>query len=397
MDIQIRTIDEDEFPKWVRAQARGFGGHATDEEIRVARSFAELDRTFAAFDGDQIVGTTTTRTSGITVPGGVAQLGFVDDVTVLPTRRRRGILTRMMRRQLEQIHERGEPLAALTASESLIYERFGFGIATWIEGWNIQRQHTSFRLPPSGGGSIDFIDADTARREWPGLHARVAANRVGMVRYDAGYWRAALWYAEFQRRGMTELFHVAYRRGDRMAGLVTYRIKDHTVFVVFLLGEDAEVEVELWRYCFGIDLMSETQAYVQPPDDPLPWRLEDPRRLNRQIRDHFWLRMIDVSAALRARSYDDTGRLAIRVNDPTCAWNQGAYALEADADGADCAPTTQIADIEMTVSDLASVYLGGVSFATLHRAGRIETCDTAAIKRADRMFRTERVPWSLEL
>ena len=143
MNILIRTVAEDEFDSWSRAEARGFSTHASEEYVRIARSFAEFDRTFGAFDGAEIVGTTTTRTSGITVPGGSAPLGFIDDVSVHATHRRRGILTRMMRAQLDQIRERGEPLAALTASESLIYGRFGFGVATWAHRWKIDRRHTA--------------------------------------------------------------------------------------------------------------------------------------------------------------------------------------------------------------------------------------------------------------
>ena len=152
MDIQVRTIAEDEFEAWSRAEARGFSFHATEDYLQCSRSVAELDRSFGAFEGDQVVGVATTRTSGVTVPGGVADLGYIDDVSVLPTHRRRGILTRIMQAQLKQAHERGEPFAALSASESTIYERFGFGIASWSNQWSIDRQHTALALPLNAEG-----------------------------------------------------------------------------------------------------------------------------------------------------------------------------------------------------------------------------------------------------
>ena len=158
--FEIRTIKEEEFDQWVKAEGLGFGSHATDEWVAVNKSLTDVDRTFAAFDGSSIVGTTTTRSTRITIPGGSAKLGYVDDVAVIPTHRRRGILTGMMRSQLDQMRERGEPMAALGASESLIYERFGFGIATWSAGWKIDRRHTSFKVPPQGGGRLDFVDND---------------------------------------------------------------------------------------------------------------------------------------------------------------------------------------------------------------------------------------------
>ena len=397
MDTAIRPIDESEFDSWSRAEAVGFSHHAPNEYVKIARSFAELDRTFGAFDGDEIVGTTTTRTSAMTVPGGFAKLGFVDDVAVLPTHRRRGIMTRMMSAQLDQMRERGEPLAALSASESLIYERFGYGIATWFHRWKIDRRHTAMKIPPNGGGNLGFISADAAREEWPRLHAKMRESRIGMVRYSDGYWRAALWDAESQRRGGTEFFHVAYLRDNRVAGLCTYRVRERAVLVAFLLGEDAEVEAELWEYCFGIDLTSETQAFVRPTDDPLPWRLEDPRRLERSLGDHMWLRLVDVKEALSVREYAEPASLTFRVHDKFCPWNDGAYLLEAGADGADCTRSEREPQVELGVSDLAAAYLGGVSFSILAQAGRVKERAPDALASADRMFRTEREPWSMEL
>ena len=397
MRIVVRTISDDEFDSWVQTEAWGFGHHAPDGLVSVARSGTDMGRTFGAFDGLDIVGTTVTRTSAITIPGGTAKLGFVDDVAVLPTHRRRGIMTQMMRAQLDQMRERGEPLAALSASESLIYERFGYGIATWFHRWKIDRRHTTMKIPPNGGGNLRFISADAAREEWPKLHAKMREGRVGMVRYSVGYWRAALWDAEFQRQGATDFFHVAYLRDNRVAGLCTYRIRERAVLVVFLLGEDAETEAELWQYCFGIDLTLEIQAFVRPTDDPLPWRLEDPRRLERSLGDHMWLRLVDVKEALVSRSYAEAGELILRVRDEFCPWNDGVYLLEAGADGAECTRSEREPQIELGVSDLGAAYLGGVSFSNLARAGRVKERSPGALVSADRMFRTEREPWSMEL
>ncbi len=400
-DIDIRTVSAEEFPAWETANSLSFGGHSTDESIEIARSFAELDRTFAAFartrHGQRIVGTATIRTSAVTVPGGTLPLGFVDDVTVLPTHRRRGILRRMMRRQLEQMRERGEPLAALTASESLIYERFGFGIATSAEEWRIERRHTSMKFPSSGDDALELVSADTARDEWPRLYARVAPNRVGMVHYNDSYWRSALWDADSQRRGATPFFHVICVRDGRVAGMCAYRIRHSTVLVIFLLGEDAEVEAAMWRYCFGIDLRDTIRAFNQPVDDPLPWRLEDPRRLERAPRDHMWLRLVDLAAALEHRAYSKSGSLTLKVRDDFCEWNDGTYELNGDASGGVCARTSDAPMIELTAADLAAAYLGGVSFSTLARAGRVEENLSGALRLADDMFRTNRAPWSLEL
>ena len=397
MSIQIRPIAEDEFAEWSRAEARAFGFHADADYVERSRWMAELDRTFAAFDDGKIVGTATTRSAALTTPGGEAPLGFVDDVTVLPTHRRRGVMTRIMQAQLRQMRERGEPMAALSASESAIYERIGYGIATWADSWTIGRTHTAFKIEPDGGGNLQFITADEARTEWPQLHARVASHLAGMVRYPPSYWKAMLRDAPGQRRGMSEFFHVAYLRDGQIAGLASYRISDRTVSVVFILGEDPEAEAELWRFCFSMDLVTEIRAFNRPTDDPIPWRLEDPRRLERHTRDHMWLRLVDISAALESRRYDAEGELTLRVRDNFCHWNDGVYRLQAAPNGATAAPTNTAPDLELTAAELAAVYLGANSFGRLARAGRVRELAPGAVKRADRLFRTERQAWWMEL
>ena len=395
--VVVRTVAEDEFEKLARSEAMGFGYHASDEYVRVARSFAELDRTFGAFEGDQVVGSATIRTSEMTVPGGVLKLGYVDDVSVLPTHRRRGIMTRIIGKQLEQMRERGEPLAALTSSESLIYERFGYGIATWVNEWTIARPHTAMKIPPNADGRLGFVSADEARAEWPALHSRLRRNRLGMVQYSNAYWQVALVDAEERRRGASAFFHVALKRDGRVAGLCSYRIHGKTVLVVFLMGEDAQAEAELWRLCFGIDLMDEIRAFNQPTDHSLPWRLLDPRRLRMSTRDHIWLRLVDVKEALASRTYAERGRISLRVSDDFCPWNDGVYTLEGDPEESNCVQGAGEPQIALGVSDLAAAYMGGVSFAALARAGRVRELSDGALALADRMFRTERQPWSLEL
>ena len=207
----------------------------------------------------------------------------------------------------------------------------------------------------------------------PGYTRALPGDHPGMVHFNAAYWAASLRDFGGLRPGTSEFFHVAYRRGERVSGLVSYRIRDGSVLAIFLLGEDSEVEAELWRYCFGIDLMSEIEGFNRPTDDPLPWRLEDPRRLERSTHDQLWLRLVDVGAALESRSYDMHGELTLGVHDSFCEWNEGVYALEAGPNGAALSMSGSSPDIELTAAELAAVYLGGVSFDTLVKAGRVRS------------------------
>src|SRR4029077_3662901 len=112
---------------WTACTGAAFGYRLS--ERLVERDIAALgaDRPIAAFDGGEIVGTAASFPAQLTLPGRTfASGGAVYAVAATPTHRRRGILTAMMHRQLRDLHERGDSLAVLTASEGAIYGRFGY-------------------------------------------------------------------------------------------------------------------------------------------------------------------------------------------------------------------------------------------------------------------------------
>ncbi len=396
-DVQIRTITEDEFSEWQHATAIGFGEHSTDARLVQIRGTTEIDRTIGAFSGGRIVGTTNTHSFEITVPGGAAPMAYLDWVAVLPTHRRQGILSKMMERHFSDVRERGEVFAGLTSSESAIYERFGYGIASWGEDWTIRRERASLADTPSRNGRTRFVEPAEARAILPRIYDRVRQRRAGRFSYDTGWWDAFASDPMHWRLGASALFHVVYEGDGGPDGLVSYRIRRGSeVVIVLLLGATSEAASELWRYCFGIDLMTSTFAPNRPVDDPLPWMLTDPRSLERSVRDQLWLRLIDVPLALSARSYASDCSVVLDVRDSFCPWNEGRYVLETGPDGAVCKPSNRSPDLALSVSELASAYLGGTTLATLQRAGRIDEHRVGALRTLDRALATDRPPWTVE-
>ena len=112
------------------------------------RPHFDLDRSIAVIEDGEIVGGAHSHLLEMSVPGGVAAVAGVSNVEVQPTHTRRGIMTSMMRHQLDGIHDRGEPLAALFATESAIYGRFGYGVGSVHEQWTIEKGHTAYAPPP---------------------------------------------------------------------------------------------------------------------------------------------------------------------------------------------------------------------------------------------------------
>jgi len=318
----------------------------------------------------------------------------VANIAVQPTHRRQGVMTMMMNHQIRDIHERGEPLAALFATESVIYGRFGYGIGSLYEQWMIERQYNGYALPHKSPGRIVFVDPSDIAKELPEVFRRSTKDRPGVFQRALHRWERDSQAPEHQQGGPGGLFYAAYEDGGRVDGYVTYRTARPTLFVNELMAATGEANTALWRFCFDMDLMTSTEALKRPVDDPMPWMLADPRRLQRSTRDGMWLRLIDVCASLKLRGYMQSNRLVLEVRDELCPWNEGRFELEGSSEGATCRPTGASPDLALAVSDLASAYLGTVSFSTLSQAGLVDEITPGALLRADRMFAVRYKPWT---
>ena len=399
MDITIRAIDKAEIPAWMRTDAAGFGEDV--EELSKAERWIgdELDRTRAAFDGDDLVGTSRNHSFELTVPGGASiPAAGVSAVAVLPTHRRRGILRAMMAALLDDSAERSEPASMLTASEGGIYGRFGFGISMMALDVRLDVRDVEFARPRPGG-RLRMVDRGEFEKHAPALFDRVRRARPGAVS------RPEVWWADVhapQKSGTR--FDVLYEAEDgRVDGFVTYAIKDswdpepaHVLNVRDLVAASPVAEYALWRYLCEIDLVRTIKAAQVAVDTPLPWLLASPRSgLFQPTSDYVWTRLLDVPAALGARTYASIGRLVVAVHDrmrPGGAAD-GVFAIEGGPDGAVVATTNEVPDLTCDVTTLSTVWLGGVRWSVLASAGWVEENTAGAVSTADAMFASTPMPF----
>lgn len=399
MDLEIRPIREDELEQFVRADYAGFGVTATDENVGDARGYLELDRTWAAFDGDAIVGTAAVFSFELTVPGpATVPAAGVTWVSVLPTHRRRGVLRALMARQLDDIHE---PVAILTASEAPIYGRFGYGCGTWACDVTISRARSAFRIPSADDGRVVLIDAGTARKVLPPIFDRSRRLLPGDHQRAQSYWD--FWFTDKDRwrEGASARFYAVHETAAGEAdGFVAYRVKqswsahgvpDGEVRIETFATASPTARAALWQYLFGVDLCDRVQAHI-PWDDPLRWLLADPRAIEvKAVVDDIHVRLLDVEAALSARSYLGEGGLVVEVDDPFRPQTGGRYRL----DGGRCVRADEAEpDLALGVDALGSLYLGGVWPSTLAAAGRITELRPGALAVADSLFPGVTQPFS---
>ena len=391
--LEMRTVAADEFVQWVRVEARAYGNRLAHDPEELRPHF-DLDRSIAVFDQGNIVGGAHSHRIEMSIPGGTAVVAGVANIEVQPTHRRQGVMTMMMRHQLRDIHEREEPLAALFASESVIYGRFGYGVGSLYEGWTIERQYNGYARPYESPGRIVFVDPADIPKELPEVFRRSTIDRPGVFQRAPHHWDRDSRAPEHSDGGPGGLFYAAYEDGGRIDGYATYRTRGGVVIVNELMSTTKEATAALWRFCFDLDLTNSTEAIKRPLDDPLPWMLADPRRLRRSTRDGVWLRLVDVAAALGLRRYMASGRLVLEVRDEICPWNERRFELEGSSEGANCRASSLSPDLVLAVPVLASAYLGAVSFSTLAQAGVVEERTPGALLRADRMFAVRYQPWS---
>ncbi|MGY5119167.1 GNAT family N-acetyltransferase [Streptomyces sp. 900105755] len=401
---ELKVLRPEEFDGWWDHLVRAFGaGPAPAEERDLDRSLTEYERSLAVWDGSELVGTAGAFRFRMTVPGGaVLPTAGITMVSVAATHRRRGVLTSMMRRQLDDIREWGEPLAALTASEPAIYGRFGYGAATFQLQAEIDTSRVTLDVP-AGTGDVRLRYADPAEvlGACEAVYAELVPLRPGMLARQPGWERAGLLDPESERGGASALQCVVAERDGEVTGYARFRTKmgwsasghDGTVTLEDLAALDPASDAALWRFLFGIDLMSKLAVRGRPVDDAWQYQVSDIRRCLTRVRDMGYVRLVDVGAALAARTYQAPVDVVLEVADAFCPWNAGRWRLTGDAKGASCERTTDAAELTLSVRELGAAYLGGVSLLSLARAGRVGELRPGALTEASVAFGSPVLPW----
>jgi predicted acetyltransferase len=381
-----------------------FGHQATDEEVTDWHSLTEIGRTLAVFDEGRIVGTAAAFSLQLTLPAGVVvPAAGVTAVGVRPSHHRRGLLRSMMEQQLEDVARGPEALAILTASESVIYGRFGYGVAASEATIELDPRSSAFAVPLDDGGRVELIEPDEVAAVIPAVHDRARRSQPGDINRTTAWWDLRIRDPEWARAGSAKRFWAVHRdAAGAIDGYAAYRVKqawreglpDSRVQVDELVGLEASVEAALWRFVLDLDLASSVVAPSRPLDEATHWRMADPRRWRTTaVIDQIWARLVDVPAALEARRYAVEGELVVEVRDGFRPATEGRYRLRAGPTEAECTRTTATADLTLGVAELSTAYLGQPRFTALAGAGRVDEHRSGALQLADQLFASAVAPF----
>jgi predicted acetyltransferase len=388
---------------WIRAMMAAFLGPRPepDEIARIAAAYAG-HRLRGVYEPGDTAPVATLRSWDVrmTVPGGEVAADAISSIGVRATHRRRGLLRAVLRDDLAEAARAGTPVAALTSTQGALYERFGFGLASWTRPMTVDTRAARFRDPgptgrlrtldPAGFAAAAAPLQDRARRRHPGAMDRSAASWGPLVTGSGSgdaTRHAVGWSDATGRPGG----YVVYGVAESWWATGTARLA-----VLDLQATSGESYRELWRHLCSLDLAGTVEWSDASVDEPLPWLLTDPRAVSSGgAHEMLWLRLLDVPAALAARRYPVTDRVVLEVRDPA-GHAAGTWVLDtADpVSPAVSAATTDEPDAALDVTALGSLYLGGVDPRVLARAGRLEEHTPGAAGRLARLLAAPSVPWN---
>lgn len=383
MAIELRTPTDADIEAMLRLDGVAFGAVWKPEEFEKVRPIMDLDRFRIAVDGGDLVGMSGSYGFEMTVPGGASlPTGGVTWVAVLVTHRRQGLLRRMLDAVHADIADRGEPMAALTASEGAIYERFGYGIAALDRNVEIECRRAQLRSGVAArAGSVRIVDGDALVPALVDRWERARRGRAGEIS------RSETWHRmQVARRGQAAV-HAIHDDGYAV-WTVAENWNDglpmHHLRLVELAAATPEAHRDLWATVLSVDLVGSITSSNVPLDDPLPYLLEDHRVVRTTaVRDGVWLRVRDVPACFGARTYGTDDDIVVEADG--VRWRLGASG---------CRKVRSRPDLVGDGASLSALLLGGVRPSALVAGGRLTARSTEALRRADAAFVTAPTPYN---
>jgi predicted acetyltransferase len=410
----IRPVSSEEFDAFHTVDMHAFqGSPLSPEDRQLVLSHLEFDRSLAAFDGDTPVGAAGAYTFQLTVPGSAAlPTAGVTWVSVLPSHRRRGVLTSLMRRQLADVRDRGEALAVLWASESVIYSRFGYGRAMWQADFTLYRgEGTLARTAPADGAlRLRLVDPVAAIPELAKVYDAVLPSRPGFIARTESWWQRTVYDPADRRHGASPLHCLLAEDDGGPRGYALYSavsrwdsdtsLPDSVLHVREMVAADAAASATLSADLLSRDLTAEFRLRGRPVDDPLLYQLADPRRARPRLKDALWVRIIDVPGALARRRYSAPADVVLEVRDDLLPANAGRWRLttgETASDGgglsAACVPSSSAPDVLLDITQLGAAYLGGTTLGALAAAGLVAEGRPGAVRQLSTALSWDPAPW----
>lgn len=390
----LTSLDEVGLVDTVLTDAFGLPGLV---DPRPGATVFEPDRdTLAEYDG-QPVANLGAFTRNITVPGGVVPAQHIAMGAVRQVHRRRGLMTRLMRRQLHEAHEvHHEPISVLWATEARIYQRYGYGMASRNVTFTVDNRNVRLPRPPgSAAGRLREAEPAEVAPALRDVFEAVRPHRPGWSSRSPQWWNTVLedpppefrqGYSAtrallFDGPGGPEGYALWKRKQEFSSEIVNGQLQ-----VIEVVATTTQAYHALWHFLLSVDLTRSVRWDFAAVDEPLALLADEPRALGATVGDGLWVRLVNLPEALSARQYAAPADVVLAVDDPILPANTGTWRLTTSGGPAKCVSTTDEADLTCDIAALGAAYLGGTSLASLAAAGRITEHRDGALAQTSTAF-----------
>ncbi|MFD9632961.1 GNAT family N-acetyltransferase [Streptomyces violascens] len=406
-ELEFRDVPESDVDRALELWWLVFHDRPDEKEKRAYHRAMVLrcDRV-GAYDGEALAGFLVAHRFTLSVPGGELPCPGLTFVSVAPTHRRRGVLSGMIAEVFRRCAGHGRPIVALWASEAAIYGRFGFGAATYGTSVEINSTRPLALRIEADRRPLRLIDPGDAPDELGPYYEATRTRRAGRIARDTRRWRGE-WLPETdeddEELGPPRIVGLG-AADEPLAGYAVYRTRREddparpgTVQVAELEADTPAGEAALWNYLAGIDLTGTVRAWGLAPDDPLLLFATDRDQVKAVAEfPALWIRLVDVGAALTARSWAAEAALVLEVRDDRIPANAGRFRLTTSPHACTYEPTQAPADLTLDVRDLAACYLGGTEVRRLVLAGLVTERTAGAAAALDAALRTTELPHTVD-
>ncbi len=399
MTIEVRAARAEEMDQFGLIGAYVYAGAFGDGPDNVVSQNNRPEWTLCAFDGARMAASYSCVPYTMRANGRAVAMGGVTAVGTLPEYRRQGIVRAITTRSFADMRERGQAVAALWASQAAIYQRYGYALSSSMVTYRIDTVDVAFANGDGGSARVERVGVEDGFEVLKKLYIDFVAQRTCYLHRAKPMWMNSV-LSSTPLTGPTHVA-VAYAADGAATGYVVYHVRNEKVahptraqelVVKDLVWLNADAYRSLWSWLARHDLVGRVTWIRGPADDPAPELFVEPRLLNAQPRDGFWLRVIDASVALAQRGYQTSDAITLDVaKDELAPWNGGRIRLECSPDGAAVAPSRGKVDITLSVKALASLYSGYRTARQLAQWGMLDG-DDAAVERATRIFATRYAP-----
>jgi predicted acetyltransferase len=404
-DIDLQVPTDDDWDEFFDMLSTAFNEEGDEEAAEAERFAYEAHRCLVARRDGKPIGTAGIFTRRLRVPGAIVPAGHVTYVSVAPTARRQGVLTRLMHRQFQDMATIGESIAVLWASEGRIYQRFGYGLAAHRLRLQIAARDITMTSGPNTRGRLRDGSPADFREALVKIYEQALFERTGWSERASRHWNFRLSDPASWRRGATKLRVIVHEGDDGPDGYAIYRVTSDwnetgpsgEVRVVELVAAKPDAYAAIWRFLLSIDLTRKVVHHIAAVDEPLQFMVDEPRQLGAGLSDALWLRIIDLPAALTTRSYAAEVDVVLEITDERIPANAGRWRLTASPTGTRCVATSDPADLACDIRVLGSAYLGGVSLTSYADAGQVTELRPGALAATSIAFGWHRAPSSVEV